>query len=514
MAIGDAPSRAAHPGTPTVTVADVALATGVVVATTGVDTDATVTRFVDLRDSDDLAEWSARDEPAPGESFATTLIAVPWRPQRPDGPLPALDTLLAPVLRRKPAAVVVTPGRPVNPPTKVVELLGSQGVVLLWDRHAEASFAHVIERAGGTPRREDCSAPEAPGPATRDSGLGGLATAVLAVADDVAALEAVLTGFAGAPVRIRLSGSRGRTTEGVTVALGQGASLTVLDIDALNERQRLMVDLVRPLLALHTRARWASPVDERIDEATRVLKQILGEDLAQREQSIRRSRRLSLFPDRPVVFVAIEPFNVSVDLPGLQRLREDVALVVRRHDPQAVAVIKDGMVVTPVSIDVDLDAMLRAVCRAVHVPLAAGAGDPVTEPRGYAGSFRQAGRAVAVGRRIGAINRITRHSELGVLALLYQLPEHARRSFVADTLRSVADNTPESLEQRRILRALRATDCNISESARRLFVHPNTLRAKISRIESIIGPIVSDPERRLTVFTALSMYSLDSGIDD
>jgi DNA-binding PucR family transcriptional regulator len=84
---------------------------------------------------------------------------------------------------------------------------------------------------------------------------------------------------------------------------------------------------------------------------------------------------------------------------------------------------------------------------------------------------------------------------------------------VAETLGTVAGQTPESLDQRRILRVLRSTDCNIAESARELYVHPNTLRSRIARIEQITGPFMNEPERRLTIFTALSMFSLDNNVE-
>ena len=44
---------------------------------------------------------------------------------------------------------------------------------------------------------------------------------------------------------------------------------------------------------------------------------------------------------------------------------------------------------------------------------AVGASEEVDDPRSYPSSFRQAGRAVAVGRRVGAINRVGIEADIG-----------------------------------------------------------------------------------------------------
>ncbi|MGV9799770.1 PucR family transcriptional regulator [Mycobacterium sp. NPDC003449] len=488
-----------------VTVADVSALTHVPVVTTAADTSSVVAGVVDLGSTASEGD-SRRHTPV-----RTDLALLRWEPPRSGGPLPDLTAVLSVVLQTRPAAVVVTPDRPVNPPRAAVELADRVEVPLLWDRDNVASMgvsvAELVDEDLGVPGRQDSGRVAA----DRD----GFAVRVLAAAGDGQAVSAVLGETLGARVEFRVDGipSGPVADAGSTrIRVAQRATLQI-DRAPLGDDEQHLVDLVIPLLAVH--AGLPDPAaDDRSVEAARALKLILGEDLAQREQAIRRSRRLSLFTQQEVTFLAVEPFNISVDVAGLQRLRTDLASVAVRFDPHAVTVLSEGAAVVLVAAPVDMKALVRALCRAAGVPIALGTGDPVSDHRGYPGAFRQARRAVAVGRRIGAINRLTRYRDLGVLALLYQLPEHARRSFVSDTLGPIADSTPESLEQRRLLRVLRATDCNITESARRLYVHPNTLRTKISRIESITGPLLNDPEQRWTVFTALSMFSLDSNPEE
>lgn len=474
---------AAMRGAETVTVADVAAVLALPVVTSHASTDAVVSGVADG---------------AAGPWTATELVHLRWESARAGGPFPDLTLLLAEVLQTRPAAVVVSPSRPVNPPPAAVDLAERENVAVLWDRDATADVAAAVCRLC-PPQQVQLHLPD----------LGDFAARVLAVADDLQAVLEMLGTALGARCTLRVL--RSAAPDDV-IRVGRRTALEVDRATPLAEQERRLIDIVRPALSMHTR-NAESGDDDRVTEATRTLKLILGDDLAEREQAVRRSRRLSLFSNGSVVFLAVEPFNIPMDMGGLAQFRDDIAQVATRFDRNAITLAKSGLAVLVIDAGVDLESFQRALSRAVKAPVAVGVGAEVDEPRGYPSSFRQAQRAVAVGRSIGAINRLTRYRDLGVLALLYQLPEHARRTFVAETLGSIARSDSESLEQRRVLRMLRATDCNVAESARRLFVHPNTLRSKISRIESVTGPILSDPERRLTVFVALAAFSLDSQTD-
>ncbi|MCT2058472.1 MULTISPECIES: PucR family transcriptional regulator [Dietzia] len=497
-----------EPATPRrgrLTVCELAAAVGASIVTEAADTDAPLDHVVDAGTT---AELQSGEMPLRAEETraATGVVVLRWDSARPGGPLPDLAPILAGAFGGiRPAAVVVTPARTVNPPRAVIDQADRLDIALLWDRSGNWRMIEQVRRALEVESAD-----------VRESGSDEFSARLLAVADDLVAICNVLGEAIGARVELRLTGVRsrvGRAPRAISVEVSRRAELVIDPERELDEAGLQLVETARPLLAVHARVSDETD-DERRLEASRTLRDILGDDLALREQAIRRSKRLNLFGDQYMLAMAIELFNVPVDLAGLRRLRSEIALVAARMDPNAATMVKDGLGVVLISGQVDLSVFLRDLCRTVKVPIAVGAGDPVPSPRGFPGSFRQARRAVAVGRRIGAINRLTRHSELGVLALLYQLPEHARREFVTTTLGSIADSTAGGQEQRRVLRVLQATDCNVSESARRLFVHPNTLRAKVSRIEDITGPFLADPKNRLTVFTALMMYALDSNSEE
>ncbi|WP_307797321.1 PucR family transcriptional regulator [Williamsia soli] len=476
----------------TATVADLAVATGVQIATTPTTWDTEVSSVLDAAEALHTI------------SLDGAVVVTSWHPVRPNGPLPDLRSLLEPLIRRKPAAILVSPARPVNPPRQAVALAERADVCLLWNAGTDSA----ADVAAKLDRLVSSAQPSPPAEVQPESTLLG----ILGKADDLDALLAAIGDALGATVRLSDTPSGAAVVLPLSGIPGTTPALEVSARDALGSGELAMLDGVLAVIRLHVRLRDAQSDDAAV-EIARNLKNILGEDLVQREASLRKSRRLAVFPRHAVACLAIEPFGVSVDMNGLHDLKASLAPVALRFDPDAITIVNEGVLVVMIKATADLDALARALYRGVQVPLAVGAGDQVDDPRSYPSSFRQAVRAVAVGRRIGAINRVTRYRDLGVLGLLYQLPEHARRNFVDETLGSIADETPDGLDQRRILRVLRSTDCNIAESARELFIHPNTLRSRIARIEAITGPFMNEPDRRLTIFTALSMFSLDSNVE-
>jgi PucR C-terminal helix-turn-helix domain/GGDEF-like domain len=489
---------------PMATVAELAVATGVQIATSPSRWEAVVTSVVDA----EVARESV--------SLDGVLVIVDWRPVRPSDPLPDLPSLLEPLLVKNPSAILVNPARQVNPPRQTVTMAERADVCLLWNAVPDTG-ADVTSHLRRLVDPRPVNSPHAP---TADEVATATGSDLLEILHRADNLENLLDAIgARLHATVRLSASSGALSAVTPVAVfpltgvaQDNMALEVTRDTGLTVAETAMLDGLMPVIGLHVKLR-ASESDDAATEIARNLKSILGDDLVQREAGLRKGRRLALFPRHPVVCLGIEPFGVAVDMGGLHDLKSSLAPVATRFDADAITIVNEGVVVVLIKATTDFDALSRALYRGVQVPLAIGASDPVDNARSYPGAFRQAIRAVAVGRRIGAINRVTGYRDLGVLGVLYQLPEHARRQFVSETLGPVADETPDGLDQRRVLRVLRATDCNIAESARELFVHPNTLRSRIARIEAVTGPFLNEPDRRLTIFTALSMFSLDSNVE-
>ncbi|MHA3703777.1 PucR family transcriptional regulator, partial [Jatrophihabitans sp. YIM 134969] len=403
------------------------------------------------------------------------------------------------------AVVVCCPGRRVSPPEGAAELARAAGAGLLWD--ADGREPAAVLRAV-----------EAAVHAASDAGSTGDALArVLGGGVDLVAVATGLADELAAGVEIELAGV-------AVVSLAppagsddvvdrrslepMGGALTMVRERALSAHEVALVDVVAPVLSLALRVHDLDRA--RTAPARAVLATILGDDLVAREAAIRQSRRQRTFPARRHVTMALEPFEAALGRAGLERLARQVEPPVRALDDRAVVLVHDGAVVFLVGDQVSGETVLRAVRRHVNVPVALGSSRPVDDLRSLPGAHRQARRAATIGRRLGAANQVTAYEKLGVVRLLHQLPEHERRAFVAEVLGPAAGPGPEAADMRRLLRVLRDAHGNTADAARRSFVHRNTLRARVLRLEDAIGPFLDDPDRRLTVFVALDLHRLDA----
>lgn len=123
-------------------------------------------------------------------------------------------------------------------------------------------------------------------------------------------------------------------------------------------------------------------------------------------------------------------------------------------------------------------------------------------------AYEQAVTAVAVGRRIHGPDAIVDFDSLGSYRLLSLANEDELRSFAVDVLGSLAYDDQESARLRATLRTLLDTNCNVARAARTLHFHYNSLRYRISVLERIVGPFMTDAELRLKLGLALRIVAM------
>jgi purine catabolism regulator len=124
-------------------------------------------------------------------------------------------------------------------------------------------------------------------------------------------------------------------------------------------------------------------------------------------------------------------------------------------------------------------------------------------------AYQQARRSVAVGRRMHGPGSVAHFDALGVHRLLSLVSDAGElRSFAEEVLGSLALETAEALDLRQTLQVLLDTNCNVAETARLLHFHYNTLRYRIGKLESIVGPFTGDAALRLDIALALRVLHM------
>jgi purine catabolism regulator len=140
-----------------------------------------------------------------------------------------------------------------------------------------------------------------------------------------------------------------------------------------------------------------------------------------------------------------------------------------------------------------------------------GIGQPVADPLELRHSFDEARRALAIGRWRGGPGQLTTFDDLGIDRLIAAVPPAELDSF-CDTMLGRLE-AYDALHGGGLLRTLDVylATRNAASAARQLYVHYNTLKHRLARIEEIAGPFLDDPERCLALSLALHLRRLPAG---
>jgi purine catabolism regulator len=116
---------------------------------------------------------------------------------------------------------------------------------------------------------------------------------------------------------------------------------------------------------------------------------------------------------------------------------------------------------------------------------------------------------VRVGRRIHGNGSATAFDDLGVHRLLSLVPDAGElRAFATETLRELATDTPQAADLRATLQVLLDTNLNVAEAARLQHFHYNTMRYRVGKLETVLGPFTRDPHLRLDLAVALQVHGM------
>lgn len=157
--------------------------------------------------------------------------------------------------------------------------------------------------------------------------------------------------------------------------------------------------------------------------------------------------------------------------------------------------------------DEALQTLLKMLAGETATTLMLGVGRPAPGIAGARRSLREAQEALR-GTRLQPDRPIMRYTDLGVLRLLLPLEDApALREFCQETLAPLihADHH-QSDGLLTTLDHWLAANGNLTEAARRLNLHRNTLMYRLHRIEELLGASLDDADRRLALHLALKIW--------
>ena len=122
-----------------------------------------------------------------------------------------------------------------------------------------------------------------------------------------------------------------------------------------------------------------------------------------------------------------------------------------------------------------------------YIKAVVGIGTPIGNIKDLASSFKEAQIAMEVGKVFDTEKNIISFENLGIGRLIYQLPMSLCNMFIKEVF---GEKVPDILEDEEAMSTINKffeNNLNISETARQLYVHRNTLVYRLERIEKAIG---------------------------
>ena len=156
-------------------------------------------------------------------------------------------------------------------------------------------------------------------------------------------------------------------------------------------------------------------------------------------------------------------------------------------DEQSIVLIKDTR---DMKEDEELQTLARMIVDNMHteamVKVRVGYGNRVHNLQDIAKSYQEAKMALEVGRIFYAERETIAYSLLGIGRLIYQLPMSLCEMFIHEVF---GDEVPDIFNEEinTTIQKFFENNLNISETARQLYVHRNTLVYRLERLEKAIG---------------------------
>ena len=143
-----------------------------------------------------------------------------------------------------------------------------------------------------------------------------------------------------------------------------------------------------------------------------------------------------------------------------------------------------------------------------------GIGTMATHLRDLAKSYKEAQIAIEVGKVFDTERYVVNYENLGIGRLIYQLPTTLCEMFLQEVFKK---NPIDALDQETLFTIYKffENNLNVSETARKLFVHRNTLVYRLEKIKKLTGLDLREFDDAITFKVALMVkkYLTSRGIE-
>ncbi len=206
-----------------------------------------------------------------------------------------------------------------------------------------------------------------------------------------------------------------------------------------------------------------------------------------------KARKFHMEPKERVVFV-IDTGKKSSELvmelvKNLSNMKSgDYVTSIEEHN---VVLVKDLSAVPAEKREEEMQKSASLLVDTLHmeamIKVRVGYGNAVSQIPDLAQSYQEARMALEVGRIFYEERDTVSYGRLGIGRLIYQLPMSLCEMFIKEVF---GDEVPAILEDEEAMNTVNKffeNNLNISETARQLYVHRNTLVYRLERIEKAIG---------------------------
>lgn len=180
-------------------------------------------------------------------------------------------------------------------------------------------------------------------------------------------------------------------------------------------------------------------------------------------------------------------------------------------DQHSVILVRDVSAFDEKNMEEELGKTARTLCDNIHaeamVRVRVGYGNIVQQLPEIAQSYQEARMALEVGRVFYAEFDTVSYGRLGIGRLIYQLPMSLCDMFIREVF---GERIPEILDDEEAMSTISKffeNNLNISETARQLYVHRNTLVYRLERIERAIGLDIRTFEDAMTFRIAVMVIA-------